>query len=141
MSNERCETLYSEIANKANEIVPVKWSRILLNAECQPGVVTSYYCFYEAETGELIKFSSIPEIYRVDKNEVKYARLELTELISRLYEEWNNTDEEKWTTMTFILESDGEFKIDFGYENLEETDVLIRRQQWEKKYVYSNSLN
>lgn len=136
MSIERCEELYLLIGNKANEIIPTKWSKILLYAEVVPGVVTNHYCFYEAESGNLVEFASIPQKYGIDRNELKHSSLELTRLIRQLHTEWDNSNQEKWTTMTFELESDGQFNIDYGYENLEETDVVFRRKEWEKKYLH-----
>lgn len=135
MSNEGIEKLNSLIANKANQIVPVKWKKIILNAEVEMGVVSHYYCFYESQSGSLVEFGDVPKKYGVDRNDFKYSQLELTRLIREMNSESAQISQNIWTIMTFVLEQDGQFKIDYSYEKLSETNELDRREQFEKKYL------
>ncbi len=135
MDTTKCEILYSEIGNKLNEIIPAKWDKILLYVEVEPGVVSYYYCFYEANNGNLVQFDDLVKKYGVDAGELRLKELELTKVIKQLNNEFANNNQERWTTMTFILNSDGEFNIDYGYEDLYETDEVTRRKQWEDKYL------
>lgn len=59
MDTSKCELIYSQIANMLNEIIPVEWSKILLYAEVEPGVVDIYYCFYERDCGTLVQYEEI----------------------------------------------------------------------------------
>lgn len=49
MSNQRIENLYSQIVNKANQLIPVEREKVILNAEIEPGVVSHFYCFYDQD--------------------------------------------------------------------------------------------
>ncbi|MFZ5988014.1 MAG: immunity protein YezG family protein [Bacillota bacterium] len=133
--NEKIESLYSQIAQKAIELIPTKWSKVLLYAEILPGVVTEVHYFIEEDTGKAIQFGDIPTTYQIERSEFNRKSLGLTKLIRQMNKEFVDCNQKMWTAMTFVLSSDGEFKIDYGYDNIEETDITIRRQQWEKKYL------
>ena len=133
--NERIEAIYNKIANKANEMIPVKWSKILLNAEIEPGVMTIHYVFYDEQNTELILFDDIPDRYNVDEDIYYNYRNELNDLINELNNETINENGERWSIVTFILNADGKFSIDYSYENLDETDEMIRRERFEEKYL------
>jgi uncharacterized protein (TIGR01741 family) len=135
MDTSKCEFLYSEIANKLNEIIPTEWSKILFYAEVEPEVVNHYYCFYEADSGNLVQFGDIVDKYGINENELKLEELKLTSLAEELNNEFANNNQRRWTTMTFILERNGEFHIDYSYENLNDNSIVYRRKQWKKKYL------
>ena len=135
MDTSKCELLYSEIANKLNQIIPTEWSKILFYVEVEPGVVNHYYCFYEANSGNLIQFSDIADMYGINESELKSEELKLTSFAEALNNEFANNNQKRWTSMTFILERNGEFHIDYGYENLNNTSIVHRRKQWKKKYL------
>lgn len=135
MDTTKCELLYSEIGNKLNEIIPTKWRKILLYAEVEPGVVSYHYCFYEASKGELIHFADVDKKYKVNSDVLKLKGLELTKIIEKLNNEFAINNQARWSSMTFILERDGEFNIDYGYEDLNVSDEIQRRRKWEEKYL------
>lgn len=135
MDTSKSELLYSEIANKLNQIIPTEWSKILFYVEIEPGVVNHYYCFYEADSGNLVQFGDIAEKYSVDENTLKLEELKLTSFAEELNNEFENNNQKRWTNMTFILQRSGEFHLDYGYENLNDTSIVHRRKQWKKKYL------
>lgn len=135
MDTSKCEFLYSEIANKLNEIIPTVWSKILFYAEVEPGVVNHYYCFYEADSGDLVQFGDIANKYSVDENALKLEELKLTSFAEELNNEFANNNQRCWTNMTLILKRSGEIHIDYGYENLNDNSIVYRRKQWKKKYL------
>ena len=60
------------------------------------------------------------------------------EIMAALKELWSKfveTEESPWTSTTLILEADGQFTIDFGYENLERTDFAEWHAAWESKHL------
>lgn len=133
--NEKIESLYPQIAEKAVELIPTKWSKLFLYSEILPGVVTEVHYFIEEDTGKAIQFGDIPKIYVIERSEFNRKSLGLTKLIRQMYKEFANSTPKVWTTMTFGLTSDGKFKIDYDYDKLEETDIINRRQKWEMKYL------
>lgn len=135
MDTSKSEFLYSEIANKLNQIIPTEWSKILFYVEIEPGVINHYYCFYEEDSGNLVQFGDIAEKYSIDENALKLEELKLTSFAEELNNEFENNNQNRWTNMTFILERSGEFHLEYGYENLNENSIVYRRKQWKKKYL------
>lgn len=135
MDTSKCELIYSQIANMLNEIIPVEWSKILLYAEVEPGVVDIYYCFYERDCGTLVQYEEIKKKYKVDDTALSLKQLKLAKIVYSLNNEFSKINKNRWTSMTFILEYSGKFHIDFGYENLSDSNNLDRRKQWKKKYL------
>jgi hypothetical protein len=127
--------LLQKIGNQLNSLIPIKWSKILLYTEIQPGVVSYYYCFHKLDNRELVQYEDIVRKYEVNRNKRILMESELTELITKLNDEFANNNQERWTTMTFILQNDGKFIIDYGYEDLNNTSEITRRKTWKKKYL------
>ena len=40
-----------------------------------------------------------------------------------------------WTAFTFSLERNGEFKVDYSYDNLDDSNEIERRLKWKEKYL------
>lgn len=135
MDTSKYESLYSEIANKLNEIIRVQWDRILFYAEVEPGVVNHYYCFYEASSGSLVQFRDIANLYGINEDELRMEEFKLTSFVEELNNEAAHNQQDPWTTITLILERNGELHIDYSYENLRDTSIVYRRKQWKKKYL------
>lgn len=132
---ERIERYYSMIANKANEIVPVEWNRIILYSELDIGTISYYFGFFEKSSGNWVDFYGVPVKYGIDRSCFRNSQRELVKIIQDFYDESTKVIPNIWTTMTFILEANGKFKIDYGYEDLLETNELVRREQFEQKYL------
>lgn len=71
------------------------------------------------------------------KERVMYSA-ELSRLIEKLNKTFDEEGLEKWNLITFVLEKTGKFKVDFEYVNLEESDVITRRELWKKKVSIIN---
>lgn len=133
--NNEIEVLYFKIAEKAIEIIPTEWNKIILNAEIEPGVVSSYFCFYTKKDNELIEFNKISKIFNVDRQIYLQLFSELTDLIYKLNEECAKYTKPAWTIMTFILSSDGAFNIDYSYDDLSTSSTLSRRYAFKETYL------
>ncbi|MDI5790415.1 DUF600 family protein [Bacillus licheniformis] len=55
--------------------------------------------------------------------------------LEKLWYEFKNSDQETWTSLSMIIHSDGEFNIDYDYEDLSDADDYERRIVWEHKYL------
>lgn len=133
--NGLIKSLYSQIAEKAIELIPTSWSKLILYAEIFPGAISETHYFIETNSRKVVQFGDIPNIYGIERSEFNYRSMGLTKLIRQMNKAFSESNQEKWTTMTFVLANDGEFNIDYGYVNLEEVDEKARREQWEKKYL------
>lgn len=61
--------------------------------------------------------------------------VELSDIVEKLNLAFLKEGLEKWNLVTFVLEKSGKFKFDFEYVNLDESNVVERRESWEKKYL------
>jgi len=105
-----------------------------LCAEVEPGVVSYYYCFYNANNNQLVQLEDIAKKYEMNRNKRTLLELALTRVIEKLNNEYANNNQERWSAMTFVLQNNGEFSIDYGYEDLFATRIM-ERKKWEKKYL------
>ncbi len=48
---------------------------------------------------------------------------------------FKNQKQEKWTSLTFILENTGEFNIEYNYEDISEQDSYEQRIIWKYKHL------
>lgn len=135
MDNRNYESLFQKIGNCLNAIIPTKWKKIFYNIELYPDVVSYHYCFYDANIGKLVQHGNIEKEYGGNRNQRRIMERELINLIKKLNDEYAKNNQERWTTMTFILQNDGKFNIDYGYEDLYATSEMDRRELWEKKYL------
>lgn len=78
---------------------------------------------------------SLTDEFGISRKERIMYSVELSRLVDKLNKAFLEEGLEKWNYMTFILENTGKFKIDFEYVNLDESDVITRREAWEKKYL------
>jgi hypothetical protein len=135
MAHEKIEAVYTEIANKIVEMIPFEWSKLLLFSEVEEGANSIHYVIYEKETQELKESESLINEYGISRKEEMKQSVQLSRLITKLSKAFEDEGLEKWNLMTFILENTGKFKIDFEYVILEDSDVITRREAWEKKYL------
>ena len=135
MSHKKIDLIYQEIANKFVEIIPVEWNKILLFSEVEQDANSIHYVFYESEQNTLKTSDSLTDEFGISRKERIMYSVELSRLIEKLNKAFTEEGLEKWNLITFILENTGKFKIDFEYVNLEESDVITRREAWEKKYL------
>ncbi|WP_425415412.1 immunity protein YezG family protein [Paenibacillus glacialis] len=75
------------------------------------------------------------ELFEVDKDHVDQLRYKLSDFFEELWKESVQNNQDVWTSLTFILDSTGDFKIDFDYEDLSEVDDFERQVIWRYKYL------
>lgn len=135
MDENIVKEMYEELAEKFKNIIPVEWDKIILMSEVEREVNSVYYCFYESETGELKEYTSLTKEYGVDRKRRMFYTGELSRVIKMLYDYSTKNEERKWTSITFIMEKDGAIKVDYGYEDLDETDEATRKALWKERYL------
>ena len=134
MNYEKINELYSKIANNINAMIPIKWYKVLYYFEVS-GCILYYAYFYENGKNEPIQLFTIRDKYDIDSNKFLKLRNEITNCAKILNNEFAKANQERWTTLTFTLWSDGKFNVDYGYENLSDTSLMERREIWENKYL------
>lgn len=73
----------------------------------------------------------IPEKYSLNEEEYDKLWYQLLDELKVLSDEFKDNNQEQWTNLIFTLESTGEFKVDYDYEDLSDADDHERRVIWE----------
>ncbi|SFR57715.1 immunity protein YezG family protein [Anaeromicropila populeti] len=108
--------IYGKIANQLNEIIPGEWKEIVLYAEELGDTRTALFFFKNDSTGEFIHSSKIPDIYHVDRKIYFKLMKELSMIVKDLREKFLESEVELWNSITFFLDSDFKFSIQYNYE-------------------------
>lgn len=129
------ESYFTKLAEALNNIIPVAWDKIVFYAEVEPDVVTQLFYFRETEKSAYIQGGDIYEKYNVSRKEYLIFVYEVSDLILEFNSEYSEKVDSKWASLTFMLESTGKFKTEFGYENLELKLETERHNEWKEKYL------
>ena len=120
---------YEEIANKLDEMSPVEWTKIAMLAEdlgtsCAAGV------YFFTKDNKVYYNHNIPEDFNVDEEVYRKILDELLEINGRLREEFINFGIQPWKLLSFILNEDWSFKLNYEYEIDEDIDYMERKIIW-----------
>mgnify|MGYP006067469395 FL=1 len=123
------EEYYGEIANKLDEMIPVEWTKIAMLAEdlgtsCAAGV------YFFTKDNKVYYNHNIPEDFNVDEEVYRKILDELLEINGRLREEFINFGIQPWKLLSFILNEDWSFKLNYEYEIDEDIDYMERKIIW-----------
>ena len=135
MRYDKIELIYQQIANKFVEMIPTEWNKILLFCEVEEGTNSIHYVFYEGLNDKINDSESLINEFGMSRDTEMMYSIEISELIMKLQRAFVEQGLERWNLVTFILESTGEFKFDFEYADLDASDEIIRRKEWEDKYI------
>ena len=129
ISEEILEYHYGEIANKLDEMIPVEWTKIAMLAEdlgtsCAAGV------YFFTKDNKIYYNHNIPEDFNVDEEVYRKILDELLEINGRLREEFINFGIQPWKLLSFILNEDWSFKLNYEYEIDEDIDYMERKIIW-----------
>ena len=120
---------YEEIANKLDEMSPVEWTKIAMLAEdlgtsCAAGV------YFFTKDNKIYYNHNIPEDFNVSEEIYNEILHELWNINRSLREEFVKAGVDPWESMTFILNTDWSFNIDYSYETNIEIGKFERRVIW-----------
>lgn len=127
MDKNKEREYYQDMANLLDNTIPCEWTRIVLYAEASEDKV--FFTFYfQHKYGEIYQWSEIPKEYRGYVNMKKFGEnfRQLENVIKEFYLENKASNENAWNSFTFDLNSEWNFTINFGYEEIEELP------DWEK---------
>ncbi|KZE37503.1 hypothetical protein AV656_13150 [Bhargavaea cecembensis] len=134
MTTEQIDKCYEEIAQQIIEMIPEEWSTVKLYAESWPGYSTVYFYYDPAGNTLPILNLDIPDLFSVDPDDFILQKRQLRRTVLALQQLFSEQDMETWTNFTLILNHDGTFKAEYGYEDLTELDPGEKREAWKVKY-------
>ncbi|ARC67341.1 putative antitoxin YezG (plasmid) [Bacillus licheniformis] len=133
MDENRLNPIYQKIAETVVETIPESWSKVFIYGEILEDVQKGFFYYYPEGQDEPMYCHNIPDVFEVDEDEYDDLWDQLIENLKELWYEFKNSDQEPWTSVTMMIQSDGEFKIDYDYEDLSEANDHIRKIIWKYK--------
>lgn len=115
-------------------MIPEEWATAKLYAESWPGYFTVYFYYDPVSTNRPILNLDLPDLYSVDPDEFLLQKRRLRRTVLALQQLFGEEKMETWTNFTFILNHDGMFQAEYGYEDLTELDPGEKREAWKAKY-------
>ena len=134
MTAEQFDKCYKEIAHQINTMIPEEWATAKLYAESWPGYFTVYFYYDPESTNRPILNLDIPDLFSVDSDDFHLQKRQLRRTILALQQLFTEQEMETWTSFAMILNQDGTFQAEYGYEDLTELDPGEKREAWKAKY-------
>ncbi|SIT87183.1 immunity protein YezG family protein [Edaphobacillus lindanitolerans] len=134
MITNRANEIYQQIARSLDELIPEEWDKTLMYMEDWDDSSTVYFFYYPTTGASPVLSHDIPERFHIDEDDFEMKEYELIEVGRSLQKVFEEEGQEPWTSFTFILGKDGQFKIDYAYEDLSDVDPGEQREAWKAKY-------
>jgi uncharacterized protein (TIGR01741 family) len=131
---QKLNELYGKIAENLNKTIPENWDKVIMYGEVSEGASEVFFNYYPVGSKESVYSHNIPDLFNVSEDEYRELLLQLINNLEELQDIFIQNGQEPWTNLTFILESNGKFKIDYDYTDLSEASP--RKQHWIWNYKY-----
>lgn len=122
------EKLFQVIYEKLQEVVPVKWHKIVFYAGYSKGSYNMKY-YVDRGNGQYIDCFHLDGI-----SDMQLMKLfvSIDKEIAAFREKLEES--KKWNVMTMIVESNGTFKTDFDYDEISDNSISYEKD-WVKRYL------
>lgn len=120
------ENLFQNIFDRLSDLLPKDWKTVVFYAGYTQGSYSMKF-YVDSGNGQYQDCYNIPEITDLQLIQVFMAIDD--EIVSV-----RNKLEEKWTVLTLIVDSEGDFKTYFDYTDISETAIEYQIE-WEKQYL------
>lgn len=131
METKMTEQIYQQVANTLVNIIPEEWKKIFLYAEYREGYKKVFFYYYTHSRSKPVYSLDITDLYNISEDNYEEMENELYKCFARLWEEFRKQEVEQWTNLTFILDSTGKMKVNYGYEDISELSPVEKQDKWE----------
>ena len=115
--------IYQKIAEKVDEIIPIKWNAFYLNGEVDKKEGGVFFFFNTSdELDQYIYSHEIPDIFNVSEDDYDTQYIELFNFCIELQEKFIEYGQEPWYSFDMILQSNGKLNIHYGYTQWNKSD-------------------
>lgn len=124
MMEQELGELYNELAQKIISMIPVEWNKIYYLGEVEKKQMSwsSVFYFEETSSKKFIKSHNIPDRYKVSQQIYDELLVELNSILLKINTCFEKNDQPLWDQVSFSLNSDGKFNVDFLYDKISDND-------------------
>ncbi|PAF36787.1 cytoplasmic protein [Terribacillus saccharophilus] len=135
METKNMELMYQQIANTLVDMIPEEWDKIYLYAEYREGYKKVFFYYYPENKSKPIYSLDIIDIFNIEEDDFDRLENELYTCFTNLWLEFSKQEQESWSHLTYILDSNGKMKINYGYDDLSEISPVEKQEKWETEYI------
>ncbi len=129
------ELMYQQIANTLVDMISEEWDKIYLYAEYREGYKKVFFYYYPENKSKPIYSLDIIDIFNIDEDDFDRLENELYTCFTNLWLEFSQQELDSWSHLTYILDSNGKMKINYGYDDLSEISPVEKQEKWESEYI------
>lgn len=124
MMEQELGVLYNELAQKIISMIPVEWNEIYYLGEVEKKQMSwsSVFYFEETSSKKFVKSHNIPDVYNVSQQIYDELLVELNSILLNIYTCFEENEQPLWDQLSFYLNSDGKFNVDFLYDKISDDD-------------------
>lgn len=119
--------LFQDIFDELQNYLPMEWEKVVLYVEYSVGSYSMKY--YTKVNGTFVDCFNLQNVSKANLIKL-FMNLDKKISVERNELEENN----KWSVMTMIVDSEGGFTTDFDYSDLTENTIEYQRY-WREKYI------
>lgn len=129
------QKLLKKISDKVNEMIPEQWNKIYIYSEVtqNSGLISFYY--FPKDSAEYVFSAMLPHLFDISAIDYYNDEDELLQLVRKLHDDAVQSYGDNWTSITFIIDSEGKTILDYGYDDLSQSTDYDRLIVWEYKYL------
>lgn len=129
-NKQELNCIMQKIGNKILPVLDENWEKVVVGYFIEGNGVTHFQFFvlnsYADDYSDLVKASWDTDLY-------DDAIVDLEDLCKELYNLCNAVND-SWTLFTYVLEGDGSYNADYGYDAIESYDSRFI-MDWQSKYL------
>ena len=129
------EEYYKRIAEELVNVVPEKWERIYFRAEVGDESVSMYFYYRLIGSSEYEQGANLKRKYNLDRDVYSKFVSDICSIVQELNDDYVKNKQEKWTAMTYFINSNFNFTVDYEYFDLGSSLKMERREIWKEKYL------
>lgn len=129
---EELKDLYQEVANIILPISNIDWEKIIVR--CTKDENNSAVGIFYRVNGEYVFINDFVKEGLINENEYDFALFSLACVVSKIRNIFVNNEQGLWKSMIYLMEKDGECKVNYTYEELDE-DMFRDDIVWRYKYL------
>lgn len=136
MNNHKLsEPYYQTFATHIANYMCFSWKKVLVYFEADKGFISVNFRVQDIQKSEYLTSTQILSDYSIKKDIEDLFFDDLISTAEKLREALLSEGNTAWSTLTFILNNDGSFSVDYGYDDLFSISKAERRKNWSDKYL------
>ncbi|MGP4079139.1 immunity protein YezG family protein [Pseudalkalibacillus sp. R45] len=134
METKEMEKLYQSIGSTVIELIPEQWEKVYIYGQVEEDNGQVFFYYLPIGESEYIYSLDIEDHFDIDDEYFNLKNYELLQQFQLLRKEFERNNQELWSGVTFIIDHNGNFKINYDYDD-SERGAYENKVIWEYRYL------